>query len=104
LDGRVFVALTRGLWDLASKGVLDYAEGLSEGRGGSEGLRGAWRGRRAAALAARQTDAFFRSSLAAAMGNDLKSKDTAAPQHAERARRLLAENDGAALNLSFDVF
>jgi len=30
LDNRVFVALTRGLWDLASKDVLQYAEDLNE--------------------------------------------------------------------------
>ncbi len=34
LDNRVFVALTRGLWDLTSKDVLDYTEDLREGRGG----------------------------------------------------------------------
>ena len=33
LDNRVFVALTRGLWDLASKDVLQYAEDLTEGEG-----------------------------------------------------------------------
>lgn len=31
LDNRVFVALTRGLWDLTSKDVLQYAEDLQEG-------------------------------------------------------------------------
>lgn len=34
LENRVFVALTRGLWDLTSKDVLDYTEDLREGRGG----------------------------------------------------------------------
>ncbi len=33
LDGRVFVALTRGLWDLAARDVLTYAEELQEGGG-----------------------------------------------------------------------
>ncbi len=33
LDNRVFVALTRGLWDLTSKDVLDYTEDLREGGG-----------------------------------------------------------------------
>lgn len=42
LDNRVFVALTRGLWDLTSKDVLDYTEDLREGRGGQRvgGRRG----------------------------------------------------------------
>ena len=34
LDNRVFVALTRGLWDLTAKDVLDYTEDLREGGGG----------------------------------------------------------------------
>ena len=33
LDGRVFVALCRGLWDLTAKDVLDYTEDLREGGG-----------------------------------------------------------------------
>lgn len=36
LDNRVFVALTRGLWDLTSKDVLDYTEDLREGGGGQK--------------------------------------------------------------------
>jgi len=39
LDNRVFVALTRGLWDLTSKDVLDYTEDLREG-GGGQRVRG----------------------------------------------------------------
>lgn len=34
LDNRVFVALTRGLWDLTAKDVLAYAEDLHEGTHG----------------------------------------------------------------------
>lgn len=41
LDNRVFVALTRGLWDLTSKDVLDYTEDLREGGGGGGGGAGA---------------------------------------------------------------
>jgi hypothetical protein len=43
LDNRVFVALTRGLWDLTSKDVLDYTEDLREGGGGGQRVR-AWGG------------------------------------------------------------
>ena len=30
LDGRVYVALARGLWDLTAKEIFDYVEGLQE--------------------------------------------------------------------------
>lgn len=36
LDNRVFVSLTRGLWDLTSKDVLQYAEDLNEGVPGQQ--------------------------------------------------------------------
>jgi hypothetical protein len=45
LDNRVFVALTRGLWDLTSKDVLDYTEDLREGGGGGQRVRGRRHGR-----------------------------------------------------------
>ncbi len=32
LDGRVYVAVGRGLWDFTAKEVYDYVEGLQEGR------------------------------------------------------------------------
>ena len=32
LEGRVFVAVGRGLWDFTAKEVFDYVEGLQEGR------------------------------------------------------------------------
>ena len=32
LEGRVYVALCRGLWDLTAKEVFEYVEGLQEGR------------------------------------------------------------------------
>lgn len=32
LEGRVFVAVCRGLWDISAKEVFDYVEGLQEGR------------------------------------------------------------------------
>ena len=42
LDNRVFVALTRGLWDLTAKDVLEYTEDLREaGSGGGGGQSGA---------------------------------------------------------------
>jgi hypothetical protein len=32
LDGRVYVAVGRGLWDLTAKEIYDYVEGLQEGK------------------------------------------------------------------------
>lgn len=32
LDGRVYVAVGRGLWDFTSKEIYDYVEGLQEGK------------------------------------------------------------------------
>lgn len=32
LEGRVFVAVCRGLWDFTAKEVFDYVEGLQEGK------------------------------------------------------------------------
>ena len=31
LEGRVYVAVCRGLWDFTAKEVFDYVEGLQEG-------------------------------------------------------------------------
>jgi hypothetical protein len=31
LDGRVYVALGRGLWDFTAKEIFDYVESLQEG-------------------------------------------------------------------------
>lgn len=98
LDGRVFVALGRGLWDLAARDVLRYAEDLSEG-----GTSGAWRGRQSAGVAMRALDTFYRAELAAAMGSDLHNRDLMPPQHAQRAAALLADNS-ADINNSFDVY
>ncbi|KAL6780540.1 CGL46 [Auxenochlorella protothecoides x Auxenochlorella symbiontica] len=100
LDTRVYVAVTRGLWDLTSKDVLEYAEDLQEGGGGQ---RGAWRGRQNASVAVRGLDAFFKSMLTASMGNDLLSKDLGLPAHSDRAHKLLAENLSG-INHSYDVY
>ena len=32
LDGRVYVALGRGLWDFTAKDIFDYVESLQEGQ------------------------------------------------------------------------
>ena len=32
LEGRVYVAVCRGLWDYTAKEVFDYVEGLQEGK------------------------------------------------------------------------
>jgi hypothetical protein len=99
LDNRVFVALTRGLWDLTAKDVLDYTEDLREGRGGQ---RDAWRGRQSAAATLAHMDGFFKTVLTSSMGNDLQNKDLALPQHSDRAHKLLADND-TTVHMSYDV-
>lgn len=98
LDGRVFVALARGLWDLAARDVLRYAEDLSE-----TGTQGAWRGRQSSGAALKALDTFYRAELAASMGSDLHNRDLAQPQHAQRAAALLADNT-VEVNMSFDVY
>ena len=104
LDTRVFVALTRGLWDLTSKDVLEYAEDLTEGgAAGGGGQAHAWRGRQNASLAIRALDSFFKGVLTASMGNDLQNKDLALPAHSARAHKLLAENLSS-VNMSYDVY
>ncbi|PSC72196.1 plant MNA5-17 [Micractinium conductrix] len=100
LDNRVFVALTRGLWDLTSKDVLDYTEDLREGGGGQ---RDAWRGRQSAATTLAHMDSFFKTVLTSSMGNDLQNKDLALPQHSDRAHKLLADND-TTVHMSYDVY
>ena len=102
LDGRVFVALARGLWDNAAKDVLRYAEDLTDG-GVSGAAQGAWRGRQGAGAALRSLDAFYRTELASAMGSDLLDRDLTPPQHAQRAAALLADNT-TDFNMSFDVY
>lgn len=32
VEGRVYVAVCRGLWDITAKEVFDYLEGLQEGK------------------------------------------------------------------------
>lgn len=32
LDGRVYVAVGRGLWDFTSKDIYDYVDSLQEGK------------------------------------------------------------------------
>lgn len=190
LETRVFVAVSRGLWDLTAKDILVYAENLHEGgggqrvrvrgkgalegRGGRQGGKrecacggeagahrqgvcvgcavgavatcrrfslaawflpraapflvaqprpqsratdaapltptlpatppqGAWRGRQNASLAVQAVDGFFKTQLTASMGNDLQDKDLLAPQHSERAHKLLAENLSG-INHSYDVY
>ena len=103
LDGRVFVALARGLWDNAAKDVLRYAEDLTDAGGVSGAAQGAWRARQGAGAALRALDAFYRAELSAAMGSDLLDRDLALPQHAQRASALLADNT-VEVNMSFDVY
>jgi hypothetical protein len=101
LDGRVFVALARGLWDNAAKDVLRYAEDLTDG-GVSGAAQGAWRARQGAGAVSRALDVFYRAELSTAMGSDLLDRDLSPPQHAQRASALLADNT---VDLtSFDVY
>ena len=39
LDGRVYVALGRGLWDFTAKDIFDYVESLQEGQEHQVGAR-----------------------------------------------------------------
>jgi hypothetical protein len=103
LDGRVLVAVGRGLWDLAARDVLRFATDLTEDGGGGGGGGAAWRGRQHAAAAARELDAFYRGALGAAMGSDVRARDLAPPQHAARAAALLADT-AAGVGESFDVY
>ena len=60
LDGRVYVSVTRGLWDHAAREVLEYAEGLQEGgQAAGGGVRDAWRGRQNAGVCLDVVDNFF---------------------------------------------
>ena len=102
LDGRVFVALARGLWDNAAKDVLRFAEDLTDG-GVTGAAQGAWRARQGASAALGALDQFYHKELAAAMGSDLLDRDLQPPQHAQRANALLADNT-VEVNMSFDVY
>ena len=113
LDGRVFVALARGLWDNAARDVLRFAEDLSDSsdhsssgtsKGGDNATQMAWRCRQGASAVLRSLDAFYRTELASAMGSDLLDKDLAPPQHAQRAAALLADATTEVGDMSFDVY
>lgn len=98
LDNRVFVALSRGLWDLTSKQILHYAENLTENGAGY-----AWRGRQNAAAVLLCLENFYKHEISTCMGTDLQSKDLAPPQHFQRASALLA-NNSTQVDKSFDVY
>lgn len=102
LDGRVYVALARGLWDNAAKDVLRFAEDLTDG-GVTGAAQGAWRARQCASASLKALDTFYRNELANAMGSDLLDRDLTPPQHAQRASALLADNT-VEVNMSFDVY
>lgn len=119
LDGRVFVALSRGLWDLSARDILRYAEDLTEATnsdatsdrdpnqspsGPSDRSKGgAWRARKNAQIAVTCLEAFYRSEIATAIGSNLQDRDLSPPQHAQRASALLADNT-VDMNVSFDVY
>ena len=98
LDSRVFVALSRGLWDLTAKQILNYAENLTENGAGH-----AWRGRQNAAAVLSCLENFYKHEISTCMGTDLQSKDLAPPQHFQRASALL-ENNSTQVDKSFDVY
>ncbi|DBB16594.1 TPA: hypothetical protein ACH3X3_014851 [Trebouxia sp. C0006] len=99
LDGRVYVAVGRGLWDFTSKDIYDYVDSLQEGKEN----KGAWRGRQNAAAALDVVDNFFTAVLSGTLQHDLQSKDLDLPLHSDRAHKLLAENT-AAINMSYTVY
>lgn len=98
LDSRVFVALSRGLWDLTAKQILHYAENLRENGAGF-----AWRGRQNAASVLSCLENFYKHEISTCMGTDLQAKDLAPPQHFQRASALLA-NNSTQVDKSFDVY
>jgi hypothetical protein len=100
LDSRVFVALTRGLWDLTARHILQYAEDLTEGAGGTHG---AWRGRQNASIVLACVGNFYKHEISACMGSDLQAKDLDAPQHFQRASALLSKGSNR-VDQSFDVY
>ncbi|KAF8071059.1 SPBC16D10.01c [Scenedesmus sp. PABB004] len=55
LDGRVFVATGRGLWDFIGRDLLEFVENLQEGKDN----KGAWRTRQNASLLLDQINHFF---------------------------------------------
>ncbi|KAK9806759.1 hypothetical protein WJX72_001747 [[Myrmecia] bisecta] len=99
LDGRVYVALGRGLWDFTAKDIYDYTEALQEGKEN----KGAWRGRQNAAAALDVVDNFFTAVLSGTLQHELQSKDLDLPLHSDKAHKLLAENT-AAINMSYTVY
>ena len=100
LDNRVFVALSRGLWDLTARQILQYAEDLTEGAGGT---KGAWRGRQNAAVVLACVENFFKHEISTCMGNDLQPKDLDPPQHFQRAKALVSKGSNR-VDQSFDVY
>lgn len=100
LDNRVFVALSRGLWDLTARQILQYAEDLTEGSGGT---KGAWRGRQNAAVVLACVENFFKHEISSCMGNDLQPKDLDPPQHFQRAKALVSKGSNR-VDQSFDVY
>ncbi|CAL8462927.1 g2461 [Coccomyxa elongata] len=99
LDGRVYVALGRGLWDFTAKEIFDYVESLQEGKES----QGAWRGRQNAAAALDVVDNFFCTILSSTLQDALQAKDLDLPLHSDRAHKLLAANT-AAINMSYTVY
>lgn len=100
LDSRVFVALSRGLWDLTARHVLQYAEDLTEG---ASGTHGAWRGRQNASVVLSCVENFFKHEISTHLGSDLQPKDLDPPQHVQRAKALLSKGTNR-VDQSFDVY
>lgn len=100
VDNRVFVALSRGLWDLTARQILQYAEDLTEGAGGT---KGAWRGRKNAAVVLTCVENFFKHEISTCMGNDLQPRDLDPPQHFQRAKALVSKGSNR-VDQSFDVY
>ncbi|WIA31955.1 hypothetical protein OEZ86_002812 [Tetradesmus obliquus] len=99
LDGRVFVATGRGLWDFIGRDLLEFVENLQEGKDN----RGAWRTRQNASLLLEEINNFFRSGLVSAMEHVLQERDLSLPLHIDATQKLLAGNT-TALNMNFTPF
>jgi len=94
------VALSRGLWDLTARQILQYAEDLTEGSGGT---KGAWRGRQNAAVVLACVENFFKHEISSCMGNALQPRALDPPQHFQRAKALVSKGSNR-VDQSFDVY
>lgn len=99
LSPRVFVSVTRGLWDGIGREILDYCESLKE----SSDAKGAWKGHFNAREALKIMDEFVKQTLTQIMGHAMSPRDLDLPWHVERVHKLLAPTE-VAVQESYRVY